>query len=731
MARITFNGQDLVDDLGGVLLRPSLRVTQTRRAPDSCTFDVGGYKPSQWSEVAVYKDDGITKVFGGVVLSAESARFGRGHDREADWAVTCGSFSHLLQRRRIVRRFPVQSAGATVREAVAMVCPEIDTTGVQDGPTMGVIAFSGYPLELIDRLAKALGWQWRVNANKELIFRPRGETAAPEQITDTSNNFADLKVSIDAKTVRNAVTFRGGNIPSANTVTDTWRGDGITGNFKMAYEPYTLSQNPLLQDRFNPTSDYRPDVRLWQKTDATNPSPPNQPDSGKPPIVGTDGFILVDNFGAQQGAACFVGGTGTWGNVGILSRQSFNRQDDRYLLATFVPNAASDFLVGWFDGIGVADTDCKYGLLLEAGGQVHTYLNGAKEAVAGPLTYSTATTYSVRLTLKAAGGCKIEIQGGTFGTWGETAWTTLLDTSTGTDPILYAGATIKGGDVNLYEMRAADPVFGVVVELQLTEGVWTKIVAGLDGVDTAQVDCLINVKSQLLRFFAGSVPLAPPGAAVVNIRAAYRRPVPLRVIGTDDAAIAAMAIAAGETGDGAGVREYEVVDRKVTDRREAASRVESELQQYANPVQRAEWSTWVDGYEPDQVITITSTPEGVSGQRFLIDTVEWALWAGDDYDYQITAGTTLKGVDDYLADLIAAGKRAELDQNEPLEFVVVGTDTLRITESIDRISTTPDVAGTDTLIISEVVDELVTDEYVEARYGQNATEWGRCIYAEP
>ncbi len=723
MAIVFLNGSTLAD-LGGVLRLHSMHGVKARTEPDSCNFEVGAYAPTAQSEVIVTKDDGVTRIFGGIILGVNSIRMGRGHDREADWAVECGSFSHLLQRHTITQRFPVQAAGQTIRDMIAADSPEIDTTNVQDGPVFPVIAWNDYPLTLIDRLAKLLGWYWRVDAYKRLWFGPRATVPAPEDLTDTSRNFDELQLTVDAKTVRNAITIHGGMVPSTATVTDHFVGTGLTGQYKLSYEPYSTAVNPLLKDEFSPRSDYHPDPNLWTETDITNPSPPSQPDFGKPPITGTDGYILVDNFGFERGAAQFVDVLpAAFGTVGILSAKAFSRAEGRYLLATFRINTAGNFVPGFFDGIGVNTTDCLYGLSIE-NGAFHIYEAGARIALTGK-TNATGTDYSLRITLKDAGGALYEIQGGTYGTWGGRDWTTLRDSNSGTTALLYAGAIKATADVSLYEMRIADPVLGmsVVITPDLAAPLPVSVL-GLSNIDTAQVDALVDPKAQLLRYFSDNMPPKDSDVAVT-----YHRPVPIRwdtPLGSP--AIQALAALTGETGPLAGVRHYQIKDTKIVHRDEAMARAQQELDLWALPVRKATWISYVDGYEPDQAITITSTPEGID-QAFALDRVDWEVWSGDDVKYTVEAGSSLLSVADYLAQLMASQRSVDLDLNQALEYGIVGTDTLRLTETVTRLSTAADITGTEALTLTETIDELsIVGPYVAAKYGQTGTNWGRCIY---
>lgn len=712
MALIKINGQPL-SDLGGFLVRPTLNIEKSRKEPWRASFEVYGYRPDELCDVTIWNSAGEAKIFGGILLRRGQPRLGRGPDHEVTYPCEVAGYEHLLQSRKLTRRFPAQKAGISIREAVAITNPEIDATNVQDGPDLPSFAWDDYPLIMLQRLVQITGFAYWVDADKKLYFQARGSTLAPANLTDTSLNFADLDIQMDATRIRNVIDVRGGFAPSVIPVTDTWVGDGVTANFRMSYEPFSNTKNPLLQDRFSPQADYHPDSRLWFEFDSVNPSPPNQSDSGKAPIVDTDGYILVDNFGFEQGTCQFVGGPGSW-TIGILSKEGFPRQEDRYYLATFVVHANGKGIFGFFDGLGIANTDCLHGVELDDG-DIHIYEEGVRVPLVGE-TLEEGLTYSVRVTAKASGGALYEIQGGSYGDWGGRDWTMLHDSETGNAPTLYAGVAGYSMDASVYEVRVADPILGIRITLN-----GDLLVHGLDGVHTAQVDCLVNAKSQLIRFFTDNRP-----AEGDVLEATYSRPIPIHIRAIDQAAVDALKAITGETGDQGGWRTIDIKDDALTSREEAEARAASELAQYANPVRTATWQTTTDGYEPHQRVRINLSNRGES-REYIIDSVTYEHVNDDLYVYSITAGSTLKGPDDYLAQLIQEAKRVALDPNTPLEFMNHRIDRAAWSESVDRLTTEPDVTGTDTALFTEVVDELALGPGGPFVYG--TARYGRSIYS--
>lgn len=695
MAVIKLNGAYLTD-LGGTLERGSLEFVKTRKEPDTASFNCFGYKPVEESVCEVWNDSETSLMFAGVIKQSKRTRVGSGPSRGTRYAVTVGGMSHLLQRHLIMYRFAAQTAGACIREAVALYDADVDTSGVEDGPELPAFSFVGYPLELVEKLAALTGYGWRVNANKELIFAPRGTTRAPEDLSDENGadslNFEDLEINVESSQIRNVVEVIGGTDMYPTPVTELFNGTGTEANFRLSYKPFSNKKNPLLKDTFTPAADYEPNSQYWSEHDVTNPSPPNQSDPGKAPIVGTDGYIIVDNFRLSIPACQFVGGPGSYGTVGLLSKQAFERTEDRYYYAWFYFHSTTgEAVLGWFDGIGVSNTDCLYGVEF-TNGTIHAYVNGARSALMGR-SYTTATDYAIRLTVKAAGGCKIDIIGGSYGTWAGRNWTTLLDTATGNSAFLYAGVANKSANFSLHEIRVSDPVLSMTVKVG---GV--KQVVEVDNVSTAQCDCLVNVDNRLVKFFTDN----KPAAGTENVEITYYPPLPIHVSASDPNSIDLIKALTGETGTRAGWRHFLIEDETLETREAAENRAEQEVEQFGQPLVSANWKTWTDGYEPDQIITIYVPKLGVT-QDFLIEEVHFYHLGEDDWRYEISAGSSLKGPDDYLVALIQRTRRVLLDENASLSYLITGDEKALITESKNKLTMTPDIEGNENASFTEAL----------------------------
>jgi len=81
------------------------------------------------------------------------------------------------------------------------------------------------PTTFIDRLADTLSFYWYIDYEKDIHFFDRETNTAPFSITDTSDNFFNLKVDIDTSQIKNRQVVRGGTNTSSSTYTQVVEGN--------------------------------------------------------------------------------------------------------------------------------------------------------------------------------------------------------------------------------------------------------------------------------------------------------------------------------------------------------------------------------------------------------------------------------------------------------------------------------------------------------------------------
>lgn len=97
------------------------------------------------------------------------------------------------------------------------------------------------PTVLIEDIAKANGYFWYVDSDKDLHFFSAEDRVAPETLTDISTNFNKLKIAADITNLRNTQTIRGGMAPEESIYTQIKVLDGKETSYRLDYPPKDIS----------------------------------------------------------------------------------------------------------------------------------------------------------------------------------------------------------------------------------------------------------------------------------------------------------------------------------------------------------------------------------------------------------------------------------------------------------------------------------------------------------
>lgn len=82
------------------------------------------------------------------------------------------------------------------------------------------------PTEFLQRLAEALGWYWRIDDDRFIHFFPSDTNNAPFDLSETSNNFSNLRINYDVSRLVNRQVVRGGEETSASQYWEHKEGEG-------------------------------------------------------------------------------------------------------------------------------------------------------------------------------------------------------------------------------------------------------------------------------------------------------------------------------------------------------------------------------------------------------------------------------------------------------------------------------------------------------------------------
>lgn len=614
----------------------------------------GGEPPQDGHDASIYLDDGVTKVWGGMITRPVRRQEGRGADALIAFDVTIASYRRLGRRRPAVERYVSRYAGDIVKDVCRRYAPMLDTSliPVDFGPVIAEWVCSyEYPDDTLTKLADSIGYLYDVDHERQVIFRPLTSNRAPFNLTESSFNFEGLTVTFDRSQLRNVVIVRGGHYPGVQ-VTETFITDGQRANFPLTREPFGAFKSILLTETFG-----NPDLSsLWSMSDAPSK------------------FLEVYGDSLQTS-----GGPGVWGQVGLVSRSTFERKRDRRFEMEFKAFSPAQFAIGWHNGIGVALSSLLHGLVFKQGGTITAVDAGAETPLTTPRAWIVGVDYRVRFILDES-GCRAFMQGDTIGSWGSSDWVLVHTWESGTAAYMMAAPLLHhSGAVMVDNVVLRDPPVGVEAEVN-----GHRLVVGLENVDEANgVDCVLSAKDRLLRFFVDN----RPASGTLTVK--YRPAVPVITRVSDPASIAA--VAALEGGDG--VYEYPMPPDPSLESLDAARAAgKADLKEHSSPQITVTYRTLEDGLRPLQLQHIATA--GLD-QEFLIRRVTARTIgfgeSGERFLYDIEAGSRLLGVEDFLESLIRRGKHVVRSGGEAIDVFTAADDFVNVGEMVDLTLSTEGV----------------------------------------
>lgn len=200
--------------------------------------DHGLIQPEAGQKLEVF--DGATKVFGGIIATADRDLLRRDVDRIA---IRTQDFRKTIQKRLVTRVFDTPTkAGDVIKTIMTDFVKDTSftTVNVQDGPDIDFISFSFEKADrAIDQISRLTGFEWFVDENKDINFFSPTTTPAPFIIDEVSQKYFDFKIKATATQLRNRIIIRGGKTVSQN-FTQTFPGDDVSSEFFLAYKPLEI-----------------------------------------------------------------------------------------------------------------------------------------------------------------------------------------------------------------------------------------------------------------------------------------------------------------------------------------------------------------------------------------------------------------------------------------------------------------------------------------------------------
>jgi hypothetical protein len=201
---VTISGQPAAYRAGTLSISGSLG---TRTAASLQTVDhppfVDGVEVGQVVEI---RDETSNLIFAGTVDSVEEEIDASKRLRVKRLA--CVDYTQIADRHLVAyvykpdEEHPTVSAGDVIKDIVARffvyggVSEGIDTSPVEDGPAIEKLVFNYIPAsQAFDDIAELAGYIWYIDYEKRLHFTPKDRNTAPFGLTETSQNWRNLKIT--------------------------------------------------------------------------------------------------------------------------------------------------------------------------------------------------------------------------------------------------------------------------------------------------------------------------------------------------------------------------------------------------------------------------------------------------------------------------------------------------------------------------------------------------------
>lgn len=200
-----------------------LRLVTTKEV-SQLSFDIQNVashtKPAVGDTIDVY--DGATHMFGGRITERDIAVDGGVLTR---FQYTVIDWSFDFDAKMVVRSYTNQDPGTIVADIISSFTTGFTATHVATaGFSIPSVAFNYQPpTKCLQKIATMIGWDWYIDADKDVHFFNAETNLAPFNLTDTSGNFLwpSIGVKANLQNLKNSVYVIGGNYLRTYTAGNT------------------------------------------------------------------------------------------------------------------------------------------------------------------------------------------------------------------------------------------------------------------------------------------------------------------------------------------------------------------------------------------------------------------------------------------------------------------------------------------------------------------------------
>lgn len=636
------------------------------------------------------------RLFGGVLASAPQVKQGF---KAVGYTCACTDYRVYLDRKTLNEWQVNITAGSLIVLLIAKYAPEFDTSGVDiTGPLIPSYRCkrSDRLTGVMDDLAKLTGFMWDVTPYKKIVWAAPGTIPAPFGLTDTSYNFLNLSVTTARDQLQNRVIIKGAKYPASVATVDRFTGDGLTSAWRLSKQPYGTDGYLLFEEKFASLN-----TLIWGVANVTNPAPP----AGH---ASSDGYIFttlqVGGALSESGFLQVVGGDAVWGDVRLSALVPLARGDgfQRFEMDIYPTDVTGFGRVGlWDPSAPNTSAGEVYGVYFNAGTVYPSEAGVQKVALAG-FTYLATDIVRVRIIPNVTTGAETWVNKDAANQFRASQWVHLYTSATGSQALLTVTPCFNN---NLTFRVGRTKVLKRLYNVALTVAAVAETVGVLNVDADGGLDAVIGTEAgdaPVLAFYPDKIP-----AAAAAIVITYYESIPIMTQADDfvsQSTIKALENPTNTVTGSDGIYEGYLEDPLIDTLARARMRALAQLNEFSNPLVTLTFDTYTDGLKAGQTITVALTL-AISGRTvsgsYLIQDVHTSSLGSGAYAYSVTAGSRLKGFEEYVLELLIGAKALSATQsdNSALDVIVAAADTLTMTDS--GLVSGPGVTGSDTVTFTD------------------------------
>lgn len=197
--------------------------------------------PQEGAEIIL--KDGARFLFAGFVTRVEPTENGKGS--QFIYRIEATDYTYVLINKNAQAVYKNKTMKYIVQDLLSQYVNagySFTSTNVDTGPTLNTISFNHISLrKCFEKLSEVTGYEWWVDYQRNVYFKQKSYTVAPEQINDTLKNFSQININCDVTQVRNSIVVKGGKEETVSPFSQKFLGDGKAREWILREKPKTMN----------------------------------------------------------------------------------------------------------------------------------------------------------------------------------------------------------------------------------------------------------------------------------------------------------------------------------------------------------------------------------------------------------------------------------------------------------------------------------------------------------